>query len=218
MASLEEDTVIYVSSSNVPTMQDKSKLEIALSTPLTLSEAINFEVAVVKIQYPSNYNNVTEGHINYYSLTLKKRIYTRIADGYYPDADSFMKAFQKVLGNDSKHYQLTYIPNTKLFLIQLQGSDKCSIQLSENLSRLCGLPQKINGEGFHKADSAWDGTGGNSTLNVLCNIVSLVYINDTKKPLILSMSYGAGQKAKVRSSMNLRTPFIYQFMRDKLSR
>ena len=214
MATLEEDTVIYVSSSNVPTTQDKSKIEIVLSTPLTLSEATNFEAAVLKIQYPANYNNVTEGHIDYYSHTLQKRVYTRIADGYYPDAESFMKAFQKVLGNDSKHYQLTYVSNSKFFLIQLQGGNKSSIHLSENLTRLCGLPKKINGEGFHKADSAWDGTGGNSTLNVLCNIISLIYINDTKKPLILSMSYGAGQKAEGQIQYEPQNP-IYIPLNDR---
>lgn len=194
MAALEEDTVIYVSSSNAGLTTD-SKLDITLSSPLTLSEAINFEIAVIKIQYPSNYNNISEGHINFYSPTMRKRLYTRIPDGFYSEPDSFIKAFEKVLRNDSKYYKLTYVPNSKLFLIQLQG-DKSSIDISETLTRLCGLPKTMNGEGFHKANRQWEGTGGNSTVNVLCNVGSLVYINDTKRPLILSTSYGAGLKGE----------------------
>ena len=192
MATLEEDAVLYLSSTDQNASTD---FQIILSTPLALSEAANFEVALLKLHYPSAYNNISNGTISYYSFLRKKTLYTRIPDGYYPDPQSFIEAFNKVMGGDSKSYQLTYIPNSKLFLIQLDN-EKCSITLSESLTKLCGLPTKISGQGFHKADTNWEKTGGNSIISVLCSLANYVHVNNTKKPLLLTTSFGAGQKAE----------------------
>lgn len=210
MARLEEDAVIYVSSRG---QSEKNVFQIHLSNPIMLSEALNFEIAAIKIQYPSSYNNVTHGHINYYSHIRKKRTFSRIPDGYYPDPESFIKAFQKVLGKDSEHYPLTYVPDSKIFLIQLQD-DKSFMHLSQNLTKLCGLPSRIKGERFHKGETTWEPTGGNSTLHLLCSIASLVHVNQTKKPLILSTSFGAGQKAESQIQYEPQNP-IYTPIHEK---
>ena len=210
MATLEEDAVLYLSNTGQNASTD---FQIILSSPLSLTEAANFEVALLKLHYPSAYNNILKGAISYYSFLRKKTLYTRIPDGYYPDPESFIEAFNKVLGGDSKSYQLTYVPNSKLFLIQLD-KEKCSITLSESLTKLCGLPTKITGQGFHTANTNWEKTGGNSIINVLCSLANYVHVNNTKKPLLLTTSFGAGQKAEGQIQYEPNNP-IYVPINEK---
>ena len=210
MATLEEDAVLYVSSTGLNASTD---FQIILSSPLVLSDAANFEVALLKLHYPSAYNNILQGTISYYSFLRKKTLYTRIPDGYYPEPENFIEAFNKALGDDVKSYKLTYIPNSKVFLIQLEN-EKCSITFSESLRKLCGFPRKVIGQGFHKADSNWEKTGGNSIISVLCSLANLVHVNNTKKPLLVTTSFGAGQKAEAQIQYEPNNP-IYVPINEK---
>ena len=201
MVVLDEDTVLYLSSAN-EVVEDSSNnnFQVNLSCPINLPENQRFEVALTKLIYPKTFFNVTSGSVHYYSPTLKKVRYNSVPSAYYDSPESFVNAFNKMLGVDKSYFVLSFSPEAQVYMLNAiddKSGKPPFMEISNNLKMLTGLPTVIDRGGFHVGmPGSWDLSAGNSIMCVNCNLVSPIHLNSQVRPMLTSISFGAGQETK----------------------
>lgn len=206
MGEISSDIYLYLPSSDFSSPDNKiSEFTVQLSTPLRLSSAIRFEVAMTKIIYPPNVNNVTDGELSFYSYVQKTIILTRIPNGFYPNAPSFVRAFNKILGGDSVFYQLSFDFISKKFKLTCKKSAPF-LEFSPNIQSLTGLPHIVSRRGITFSKGAWDVTGGSGQLFVYCDLCDPnTNVGSTTAPVISVFGMGVGQQTELQYEYEPKT-------------
>lgn len=215
MAEAQEDLILYLSSKpNQP-----STITTQLSSPLVLTDTFNYEVGLLRVFYPGQFYNVTQGDVSYYSFTKKARTVSTVPTQYYASPQEFIQAFTTAFGKDAEFYPLTYDEQLRKFQILLRsdGVKPPFLQMSPNLARLMGLPEQMDQKlGYLESLTPWDPTAGQEKMFLHCNLANFVNINATHQPLLTVLGHGAGKKTTTGQIVYEPTSILYTPISEKV--
>ena len=191
-----DDLYLYLPSSvkNKEIDNTISHFTTKLSTPIHLSEGWGYEVALVKLIYPSTAMNIYDGQLEFYSFAIKRIDYGRIPAGFYKLPENFINAFNVAIGDeDRKYYKLTSDITRKIFILECStpagDKTKPQIHLSQNLQAITGLNEKMERGGTYTSDATWDVTGGLHNMYLYSDAIKNTNIGNTVAPVLSVVSY-----------------------------
>lgn len=175
--------------------QDSTDAQSTLSSfNSDLESEINLEVpytlALRKIIFPTNVNNVVSCGLIYYSFNLQKVYSELLPDGFYSSADMIAAQLQKILltsGDENVYSFKTDNTTQKLILsITAPSHDQSTpfIVFSPNLNRIFKLPSPCGGSGTFMSASAYDIYDNCRNMFIYCNVVRLGNVGRQLRPLI----------------------------------
>ncbi|MCP4393476.1 MAG: hypothetical protein GY804_04310 [Alphaproteobacteria bacterium] len=164
-----------------------SKYLTHLSTPIRMQEGLEYEIALLKLIYPSNAQNIHDGTYRYYSYIHSRIIPSRIPAGQYKIPDDLVVAFEKSLGKDAQYYEFSADKISQKFLVKC-GTDSY-MELSENLQAVTGLPETISKAGITVGSNSYDENGGMQNMYIYTDLVQLTNIGDTLGPVLSVVNY-----------------------------
>jgi hypothetical protein len=190
-----EELYLYLSSSvysKTGLPNTISVFSTSLPTEIRLDRAYDYEVALIKLIYPSTAYNIYEGSFSYYSYALETTNAASVPPGHYTSAQQFANEFnQALLETDREYYVLTVVRDH--FRIECKRKDESTvspyIEFSKNIQSFTGLPEIIDGEGITEGKTPWDPYGGCHNIYIYSDIVKSVNVGDTVAPLLAVTTY-----------------------------
>ena len=162
-----------------------SNFRVKLYKRIDLGESVNYEVALVGIQYPHRWNTLDDSSnsIHYIDRNRQKRS-VRIPTGSYHDVIELVEQTNAKLSEDEQHPTIRFHYNSGTRRVDLVQSDSEHVELDQNLALILGMPNGvITTEKLSAAKDA-DIHKGFYSLYVYCNLCDAQFVGDAHVSLL----------------------------------